>query len=210
MTYITRLCVVSILLWSALHLFFSFIYPKDGFGQIDPEVAFDVLFNESCPEMKHRDDIRSLVIINQIASLVSFAAFFVLCVWFFLDPRREDDIFAVLEPEDLESFKLKSHKITFHEAMFHLWASIFFIWFIFALSSYVVITGHHKCTGKVYLWFFYNFMSFVDPILCVSCIYYDGYNQALLKQEEEKNKDDIRFDYKLLDEENQVPHLSKC
>ena len=57
---------------------------------------------------------------------------------------------------------------------------------------------------------FYNFMSFVDPILCVSCIYYDGYNQALLKQEEEKNKDDIRFDYKLLDEENQVPHLSKC
>jgi hypothetical protein len=210
MTYITRLCVASILLWSALHLFFYFIYPKNGAGQINPEVAFDVLLNASCPEMKHRDDIQSLVIINQIVSLVSFAAFFVWCVWFFVDPRREEDIVAVLEPNDLESFKLKSHKITFHEAMFHLWATIFFIWFIFALSSYVVIAGHHKCKGKLYLWFFGNLLSFEIPIVCVSGIYWDGYNQALLKQEEEKNKDDVSFNYKLLDEENHVPHLSKC
>ena len=212
MPNITRYCVDVLLTWSAAHFwYFCVIFSKGGLGQIDPDVGFNVHLNASCPEMRDRNDIQSLVTTNQIFSIVSIAILFVWLLCGLLAPEMKNHFVFVWtpNPNDPEIFLLKSHKVSLYEAIFHCWAIVFFIWVIVAFASYTSVYLHHQCTGYLYFWFFANFMLLALPGCCVNVIYMDGYNHALLKQDQEKTFDDVSLKYELLDEENRFPQLLK-
>lgn len=170
---ITRYCVEVLLTWSVAHFwYFCCILSNGRLGQIDPDVGFNIHLNASCPEMRGRNDIQSLVTTNQIFSIVSIAILFVWLLCGLLAPEMKNHFVCVWTPNN-EIFLLKSHKVSLYGAIFHCWTVVFCIWVIFAFASFASVHWHHQCTGYLFFWFFANFMLLALPGCCVNVIYMD-------------------------------------